>query len=294
VPPRFDVEEEALSEDSGPFEPIRARPEPIVPDDADDLPPISPTAPAWLREALEHDRVIDPSATGGDPDETPTVIGGVPTVLVAKEARIRHVETEVFDFTDTRDDDDDVLARLEKPAPRPTLSRTPPPSSVRAPSSAFVGLTNPTSAPPLPTAPGVARDAGEPKPGAPAAAPAAAMAPVSLGPVPTPMVGATSKPARIASLEYMSGPDRGKRVSVGERLTVGQGPACGMAIPSDTRLSPLHCTVERTPAGYLLVDSGSANGTVVNGQRISEIDLSGGEVIMVGRTVLRFQLEDRE
>jgi pSer/pThr/pTyr-binding forkhead associated (FHA) protein len=92
----------------------------------------------------------------------------------------------------------------------------------------------------------------------------------------------------------MSGPDRGKRVPVGDRLTVGQGPQCGMAIPGDTRLSPLHCTVERTDTGFLLVDSGSANGTVVNGQRISEIDLSGGEVIMVGRTVLRFQVEDRE
>jgi hypothetical protein len=99
---------------------------------------------------------------------------------------------------------------------------------------------------------------------------------------------------RGGSLEYMSGAERGRRVAIVDRLTVGQGSHCGMPIPGDTRLSPLHCTVERTAAGFVLVDAGSANGTVVNGQRITEIDLAGGEVIMVGRTVLRFQLGNDE
>ncbi len=92
------------------------------------------------------------------------------------------------------------------------------------------------------------------------------------------------------ALEYMSGADRGQQVPVVGVLTVGQSKHCGMSIPGDRRLSPVHCKVERTKQGYKLVDEGSANGTVVNGARITEIDLQGGEVIMVGRTVLRFRI----
>ncbi|MEZ4237825.1 MAG: FHA domain-containing protein [Myxococcota bacterium] len=94
-----------------------------------------------------------------------------------------------------------------------------------------------------------------------------------------------------ASLEFMSGPDRGKRVVVGQELRVGQSRQCELSIPSDGRLSAIHCRVARTPEGFLLTDEGSANGTVVNGQRVTRFSLHGGEVIMVGRTVLRFWLE---
>jgi len=93
-----------------------------------------------------------------------------------------------------------------------------------------------------------------------------------------------------AVLEYMSGADRGQQVAVDDVLTVGQSKHCGMSIPGDSRLSPVHCKVERSPGGFKLIDEASANGTVVNGARITEIDLAGGEVIMVGRTVLRFRI----
>ena len=107
---------------------------------------------------------------------------------------------------------------------------------------------------------------------------------------PEPAVREHAPPAPRAVLEYMSGADRGSNVPIGAALTVGQSKHCGMSIPGDTRLSPVHCKVERTPSGgYRLIDEGSANGTVVNGARISEVDLAGGEVIMVGRTVLRFR-----
>jgi pSer/pThr/pTyr-binding forkhead associated (FHA) protein/tetratricopeptide (TPR) repeat protein len=101
----------------------------------------------------------------------------------------------------------------------------------------------------------------------------------------------TTTPGLPASLEFMSGPERGKRVEVGEELRVGQSRQCELSIPSDGRLSPIHCRVARTPEGFLLTDEGSANGTVVNGQRVTRFSLHGGEVIMVGRTVLRFWLE---
>ncbi|MEN0063611.1 MAG: FHA domain-containing protein [Myxococcota bacterium] len=95
-----------------------------------------------------------------------------------------------------------------------------------------------------------------------------------------------------AWLEFMSGPDRGVSVPIGNQLTVGQSELCGMSVPTDTRLSPTHCIVQRTARGFVLRDAGSTTGTVVNGQRVQETVLGGGETIMVGRTVLRFRIED--
>jgi hypothetical protein len=109
-------------------------------------------------------------------------------------------------------------------------------------------------------------------------------------PPPSLFADVRSKSAAKAVLEYMSGADRGSQVAIEASLTVGQSKHCGMSIPGDTRLSPVHCKVERTAVGFKLVDEGSANGTVVNGARIAEVDLYGGEVIMVGRTVLRFRI----
>ena len=59
-----------------------------------------------------------------------------------------------------------------------------------------------------------------------------------------------------------------------------------------TRLSAVHCRVRRIGDGFHLSDEGSQTGTVVNGQRVTEVGLSGGEIIMVGRTVLRFRMGD--
>ena len=88
----------------------------------------------------------------------------------------------------------------------------------------------------------------------------------------------------------MSGADRGQQVRIDGVLTVGQSEDCGMSIPGDTRLSAVHCKVVVRDGDFVLLDEGSANGTVVNGARIQEVTLGGGEVIMVGRTVLRFRV----
>ncbi len=97
-----------------------------------------------------------------------------------------------------------------------------------------------------------------------------------------------------AWLEFMSGPDRGVSVAIENQLTVGQSELCGMSVPTDARLSPTHCIVQRTARGFVLRDAGSTTGTVVNGQRVQEIVLTGGETIMVGRTVIRFRFEQSD
>ncbi|MEM6931405.1 MAG: FHA domain-containing protein, partial [Myxococcota bacterium] len=114
-------------------------------------------------------------------------------------------------------------------------------------------------------------------------------------PPPLPSPTSTDLDAAVVSdpawMEFMSGPDRGVSVAVEAQLTIGQSELSGMSVPTDARLSPTHCIVQRTAEGFVLRDAGSTTGTVVNGQRITETVLTGGETIMVGRTVLRFRTE---
>ena len=56
----------------------------------------------------------------------------------------------------------------------------------------------------------------------------------------------------------------------------------------DAGASRVHAEIRLTPDGYLLVDSGSANGTVVRGERVHEHLLAGGDVIRIGETEIEF------
>lgn len=64
---------------------------------------------------------------------------------------------------------------------------------------------------------------------------------------------------------------RGSTVEVSEhsftraRIVIGRSPDCDLVLPGDeVRVSRQHIRVERTPAGYQLVDLGSRNGTLLN------------------------------
>ncbi len=91
------------------------------------------------------------------------------------------------------------------------------------------------------------------------------------------------------AVEVMSGPERGYTRFVHGEITVGRGREAGIHIASDTQLSRVHCRVVERAGGYFLVDNDSTRGTVVNGKKITEVQLRGGEVIMAGRTVFSFQ-----
>jgi pSer/pThr/pTyr-binding forkhead associated (FHA) protein len=59
---------------------------------------------------------------------------------------------------------------------------------------------------------------------------------------------------------------------------------------SDAQVSRHHARVEKRAEGYTLVDLGSANGTLVNGVRVSSRTLAPGDVIRVGDSTLRFEI----
>ena len=59
-------------------------------------------------------------------------------------------------------------------------------------------------------------------------------------------------------------------------------------ILDDNLISRNHCTIRKEAGGIVIKDLGSSNGTYVNGQRISSINLHNGDTISVGRHRIRF------
>lgn len=71
-------------------------------------------------------------------------------------------------------------------------------------------------------------------------------------------------------------------------ITVGRTPANHIQI-TDGAASRKHCMIKVVGDTYTLIDLGSANGTTVNGERVKEHDLTDGDRIMIGKTVLAFK-----
>jgi transcriptional regulator of acetoin/glycerol metabolism len=59
---------------------------------------------------------------------------------------------------------------------------------------------------------------------------------------------------------------------------------------ADRKVSTRHARLVRDAAGWTLEDAGSTNGSFVNGRRVASERLEDGDVIGVGRTVLRLRL----
>ena len=71
-------------------------------------------------------------------------------------------------------------------------------------------------------------------------------------------------------------------------ITVGRTPANHICI-SDGAASRKHCMIKMVGDSFTLVDLGSANGLFVNGDRVKEHDLTHGDRIKIGKTVLAFK-----
>lgn len=91
-------------------------------------------------------------------------------------------------------------------------------------------------------------------------------------------------------LRVSDGPDVGAAVvldGVSEgRVLIGQSSVCEMKL-SDRKVSRRHVALRREARAWRLQDLGSKNGTRVNGVRIHEAFLTGGETIAIGDTTLR-------
>jgi pSer/pThr/pTyr-binding forkhead associated (FHA) protein len=94
-------------------------------------------------------------------------------------------------------------------------------------------------------------------------------------------------------LHVTHGPDKGRTFSLppGQKLMIGRGPQAQTSL-NDPQVSRFHCQILVQGDKVLLYDSGSAAGTWVNGERITQHELQPGDVITVGETQLSFQWSD--
>ena len=80
-------------------------------------------------------------------------------------------------------------------------------------------------------------------------------------------------------------------VPVKDIMTLGRRKQCDVVI-TDSAVSRHHATIELVDGAYVLRDEGSSNGTMLNGERISEQKLRDGDKITIGETVMTFKMEE--
>ncbi|MCP3103199.1 FHA domain-containing protein [Myxococcus sp. K15C18031901] len=99
-----------------------------------------------------------------------------------------------------------------------------------------------------------------------------------------------SAPSRAATLTCLTGLDVGRVHALADaRTQLGRGSEATLRL-RDRAVSRNHACIVQDSARFLLEDLGSPNGVYLNGQRLQEpTALSDGDVIELGRTLLRFQ-----
>lgn len=81
----------------------------------------------------------------------------------------------------------------------------------------------------------------------------------------------------------------GDRVPLGEYVvTIGRANDCTIVL-ADPNVSRHHAEVRPAGDGFVVVDQGSTNGTKVNDVRVAEHQLSDGDEVRFGNTVMQFQ-----
>lgn len=95
----------------------------------------------------------------------------------------------------------------------------------------------------------------------------------------------------MASLTIDSGPRTGERVKLEkDRVTFGRSKTCDCVLTHPT-VSREHFYVERNNGKLFLVDQGGENGTYVNGERVSWVELKEGDNIRAGPFTMIFEGE---
>jgi len=88
------------------------------------------------------------------------------------------------------------------------------------------------------------------------------------------------------SLDIIAGEGTGRTVPLTDNLTLGRGPLNQVAF-ADPGISRHHAAIVLEDEGWKLRDTGSTNGTHVNGNRVTEHLLRVGDTIEIGSVVLK-------
>jgi pSer/pThr/pTyr-binding forkhead associated (FHA) protein len=98
-------------------------------------------------------------------------------------------------------------------------------------------------------------------------------------------LGASVEPGRYIEIQ---GPEQTLLIALSdEAVHIGRGLAAGLRL-DDASVSRRHAILVPRPSGARILDDRSANGTYVNGRRVQQAELQAGDVVVLGRVVLRF------
>jgi hypothetical protein len=77
-----------------------------------------------------------------------------------------------------------------------------------------------------------------------------------------------------------------------EVISLGRGRDNDIQVKNDSKVSRYHCKIYSRGPNYYIEDNKSANGSLVNGELITERRLFGGEEVIIGETFFRFRILD--
>ncbi len=93
-------------------------------------------------------------------------------------------------------------------------------------------------------------------------------------------------PAAAFRLIIRTGPNPGVVIDLTKEVSMMGRDVTNDVVVGDAEVSRQHARITRTPAGYVLEDLGSTNGTFVNGERLAAPRvLNAGDLIGVGENV---------
>jgi pSer/pThr/pTyr-binding forkhead associated (FHA) protein len=86
----------------------------------------------------------------------------------------------------------------------------------------------------------------------------------------------------------VQGPSESLLVPLGRGVThIGRGLSADLRL-DDGSVSRRHAILVNRGAGVRVLDDRSSNGTLVNGRRVGQADLHNGDLLVLGRVVLRY------
>lgn len=95
-----------------------------------------------------------------------------------------------------------------------------------------------------------------------------------------------------AELELLSGTQSKERIEIINELVMGRGSDCGLIIQDDPKISRKHLRVFLENGDFVACDTGSRNGTLVNGEYINSVKLHDGDLIELGHQRYRFIINE--
>ncbi len=227
-----------------------------------------------------------PGNSGGEPRMIDKIVLITITVLVL--VVLVPVGIALFQRLTRRADDRPAPPAQPRPAPPPLPAQAPPPPP--APPARAPEPPRPPAPAPMPEPPTARVPQSQP-----ASPPAASFS----APADATRIGDMQPAAaKAGSTEFMewygmilcnSGPNEGQRVVIeGEGVYIGRDASMAQVVVNDSRVSKRHVRVMPRGGKVWAIDQGSTNGTFVGGQRITEVELKRGDVIVLADNAASF------